>query len=54
MPARVRLLRATRQQLMTYQCGQVAGVTAGAIVLTVLGAVVTLAGIKVAGHITTR
>lgn len=37
-----------------YQCGQVAGVTAGAVVLTVIGAVVTLAGIKVAGLIATR
>lgn len=54
MPARVRLLRATRQQLMTYQCGQIAGVTAGAIVLTIIGAAVTLVGIKVAGIITTR
>lgn len=54
MPARVRLLRATRQQLMTYQCGQVAGITAGAVVLAVIGAALTLAGIKLHGLIQTH
>lgn len=39
---------------MTYQCGQIAGVTAGAVVLTLVSALVTLAGIKAAGQITTR
>lgn len=37
-----------------HQCGQAAGITAGAVALAVVGAVVTLAGIKVAGIITTR
>lgn len=37
-----------------YQCGQVAGIAVGAVVLAIIGAVVTLAGIKAAGLITTK
>lgn len=39
---------------MTYQCGQIAGVTASAIGLAVIGAALTLAGIKLAGIYATR
>lgn len=49
----MRLLRAEGQQLM-HQCGQMAGVIGLGIALLAASTTATLAGIHIAGRITTR